>query len=69
MVHTTVVLYSIKVRRGYVCVCIELQGHTEFLYTSLWNTFTINHVMDNNHHVILGLFQGSVVWILSQSLV
>ncbi len=61
-VHTTVVPYSIKVRRGYVCVCTAVN-------TSLWTTFRINHVMDSNYHVILGLFQGSVDWILSHSLV
>lgn len=61
-VHTIVVLFSIKVRRGYVCVYIKLKGHSEFLHTlntSLWNTFRINHVMDNNQHVILNLFQDS----------
>ncbi len=52
-VHTTVVLCSIKVRHGYVCVWTAANA-------SLWTTLRIIHVMDGYHHVILGLFQGSV---------
>lgn len=43
-VHATVALYGIKVRRGYVRVCISLQGHPggftciqRFLVEYVWN--------------------------------